>query len=54
VPYPSRLFREGWEARPELNAEALAQVRQWSFTPAMCDTHPDAHEVELTVHFQGR
>jgi TonB family protein len=40
--------------RPDLNAEALAIVQQWSFTPAMCDGHPDAHEAEITLHFQGR
>lgn len=40
--------------RPDLNEEALATTRQWSFTPAMCNGKPDAHEVELTVQFQGR
>ena len=40
--------------RPDLNAEALAVAQQWSFTPAMCDGHPDAHEAEITLHFQGR
>jgi TonB family protein len=39
--------------RPDLNARALAQVQQWSFTPAMCNGKPDQHEVALTVHFQG-
>jgi len=38
----------------DLNEEALATARQWSFTPAMCNGKPDAHEVELTVQFQGR
>ena len=40
--------------RPELNAEALQLARQWTFTPAMCDGHPDAHEVDFTLQFQGR
>ena len=40
--------------RPDLNAEALTQVQQWTFTPAMCDGQPDAHEVAVTLHFQGR
>ncbi len=40
--------------RPELNAEALQLAAQWTFTPAMCDGHPDAHEVDFILHFQGR
>jgi hypothetical protein len=40
--------------RPELNAEALAQAKQWIFTPAMCDGRPDAHAASITLHFQGR
>src|ERR1700730_2063862 len=40
--------------RPELNAEALAVARQWSFTPAMCDGKPDVQEAAITLHFQGR
>jgi TonB family protein len=40
--------------RPDLNAEALALARQWSFTPAMCNGRPDVHEAEITLHFQGR
>lgn len=40
--------------RPDLNAEAVAQVQQWSFTPASCNGRPDQREVLLTVHFQGR
>jgi len=40
--------------RPDLNAEALAQAQQWTFMPAICDGHPNVHEVEITLHFQGR
>jgi TonB family protein len=40
--------------RPELNAEALAQAQQWTFTPAMCNGQPDVHEAAITLHFQGR
>jgi TonB family protein len=40
--------------RPDLDPEALTWARQWVFTPPMCDGRPDAHEVELTLHFQGR
>ncbi len=40
--------------RPDLNAEAIAIAKQWTFTPAMCDGHADAHEVDFTLQFQGR
>ncbi len=40
--------------RPELNTEALAQAKQWIFTPAMCDGRADVHEASITLHFQGR
>jgi len=40
--------------RPELNAEAIAQAQQWTFTPAMCNGQPDVHEAAITLHFQGR
>ena len=40
--------------RPELNAEALAQAQQWTFTPAMCNGHTDVREASITLHFQGR
>lgn len=40
--------------RPELNAEALQLASQWTFTPAMCDGRPDAHEVDFILHFKGR
>ena len=37
---------------PHLPAREL--VHQRTFTPAMCDGHPDAHEVDFMLHFQGR
>ncbi len=40
--------------RPDLNVEAIEIAKQWTFTPAMCDGHPDAHEVDFTLQFQGR
>ena len=40
--------------RQDLNAEALAQAKQWIFTPAMCDGRADVHEASITLHFQGR
>ncbi len=40
--------------RPDLNDEALATAKQWTFTPAMCDGNPKQIEVSLGIHFQGR
>lgn len=40
--------------RPDLNAEALALAKQWTFTPAMCNGQPKAQEADFTLHFQGR
>ena len=40
--------------RADLNEEALALAKQWTFTPALCDGHPEAQEVDFTLHFQGR
>jgi len=40
--------------REDLNPEALNIAKQWTFTPSMCEGHPDAHEVDITLHFQGR
>ncbi len=40
--------------REDLNAEALDIAKRWTFTPSMCDGHPDAHEVDITLQFQGR
>lgn len=40
--------------RADLNEQALALARQWTFTPALCDGHPKVEEVDFTLHFQGR
>jgi TonB family protein len=40
--------------RPDLNDEAIATVKQWMFTPAMCDGDPKQVEATFTVEFQGR
>ncbi len=40
--------------RPDLNEEALALVRQWVFTPAMCDGQPNESEASFVLHFRGR
>lgn len=40
--------------RPDLNDEALAVAKQWTFTPALCDGTPRQIEVSLAIHFQGR
>jgi len=40
--------------RPDLDDEALALVKQWTFTPAMCDGNPRQTEVSGDVHFSGR
>lgn len=40
--------------RPDLNPEAVSLVKQWVFTPAMCDGHPNANEADFVLHFRGR
>jgi hypothetical protein len=40
--------------RPDLNAEALATVGQWTFQPMMCDDRKAGLEADFVVHFQGR
>lgn len=40
--------------REDLNAEAISLVRQWTFSPAMCNGKPDRQEVSVVLHFQGR
>lgn len=40
--------------REDLNAEALGLAKQWTFVPSMCDGHPNTHEADVTLHFQGR
>ncbi len=39
---------------PDLGNEALALVRQWTFTPARCDGEPNDQKAEFLVHFHGR
>jgi Gram-negative bacterial TonB protein C-terminal len=40
--------------RPELNPEALEVIRQWVFTPALCDGQLSYTEASFTLQFQGR
>jgi len=40
--------------RPDLNAEALAVIQQWVFTPAMCDGRPVSTHASFTLHFRAR
>jgi hypothetical protein len=40
--------------RPDLNAEALALIQQWTFTPGICDGRPNQYEASFVMHFQGR
>jgi TonB family protein len=40
--------------RPDLNAEALGLVGQWTFLPAMCNGNPNPTEASFVVHFHGR
>ena len=40
--------------RPDLNAEALDTVTQWTFTPALCDGRPNPTMITVAVHFFGR
>jgi len=40
--------------RDDLNTEALSLAKRWTFVPSMCDGHPDSHEADLMLHFQGR
>jgi len=40
--------------RADLGLEALSLVRQWTFTPAMCNGQPNAQETVLVLHFHGR
>jgi len=40
--------------REDLDTEALAIVRQWVFTPAVCNGQPNDQEVTFIVHFHGR
>jgi TonB family protein len=40
--------------RPDLDEEALGLIRQWTFTPAMCNGKPATTEANFTLHFQAR
>jgi TonB family protein len=40
--------------RSDLNEEALSLVKQWTFTPGVCNGQPNADEIYLTLHFLGR
>jgi TonB family protein len=40
--------------RLDLNSEALALVRQWTFTPGLCNGKPTRTEASFTLYFQGR
>jgi hypothetical protein len=40
--------------RPDLNAEALALVGQWTFVPAVCNGHPNTSDASLVLHFDAR
>lgn len=40
--------------REDLGAEALGLVRQWTFTPPMCNGEPNSVETTFVVHFHGR
>ncbi len=40
--------------RPELASEALALVKQWRFSPALCDGRVNQEVATFIVHFHGR
>ncbi|MEO8727140.1 MAG: energy transducer TonB [Acidobacteriaceae bacterium] len=40
--------------RPDLNAEALSMAQQWTYTPEICNGHPNPEEVQITIHFIAR
>jgi hypothetical protein len=39
---------------PDLGAEALEVIKQWRFTPLMCDGQPGEIEGSFVLHFHGR
>ena len=41
-------------ARPDLNAEALSIIAQWTFLPAKCNGQPNPTEASFVVQFHGR
>jgi hypothetical protein len=40
--------------RPDLNAEALSTVSQWTFQPMVCNDKLTTQGADFVVHFQGR
>jgi TonB family protein len=40
--------------RPDLNAEALNTVSQWTFQPMICNDQVVMQGADFVVHFQGR
>jgi TonB family protein len=40
--------------RPELDAEAMRTVSNWTFQPGLCDGHVVTLGADFVVHFQGR
>lgn len=38
--------------RPDLNTQALGIIRQWTFSPAMCDGEPNQTEATFVLHFR--
>lgn len=38
--------------RPDLDPAALQLIQQWTFTPALCDGHPNPAPASFTLHFQ--
>jgi hypothetical protein len=40
--------------RADLGAEALGLIRQWVFTPMMCEGNPGSIGASFVLHFQGR
>jgi Gram-negative bacterial TonB protein C-terminal len=38
--------------RPDLNAQALSIIQQWTFSPAMCDGEPNETDANFVLHFR--
>ena len=41
-------------SRPDLDAEAIATVSQWTFQPMLCNDKLSTQGADFVVHFQGR
>jgi TonB family protein len=39
---------------PDLGAEALEIIKQWRFSPLICEGSPGQIEADFVLHFQGR